>query len=106
MSSTLIVLDANFPTKKSLFFFVPGVASDQPNESEIALGLSEDMLMDCGAPEPLAAPLLPVSLAMVTLATKATTVSLGEMTVHETLVATATMLEMIPTRPFLGNLDL
>ena len=46
MSSTLIMIDANFPTKKSLFFFVPGVASDQPNESEIALGLSEDMLMD------------------------------------------------------------
>ena len=56
MNSTLIMLDAHFPTKKSLFFFVPGVASDQPNESEIALGLSEDMLMDCGTPEPLAAP--------------------------------------------------
>ena len=53
MSSTLIMIDANFPTKKSLFFFVPGVASDQPNESEIALGLSEDMLMDCGTPEPV-----------------------------------------------------
>ena len=87
--------------QKTLFFFVPGVASDQPNESEIALGLSEDMLMDCDTPEQLAAPLLPVSLA--NLATKATSVSLGEMTVHETLVATATLLEMIP---FLGNLDL
>ena len=65
MSSTLIIIDADFPTKKSLFFSVPGVASDQLNESEIALGLSEDMLMDCGTPEPPAALSPPVSLAMV-----------------------------------------
>ena len=102
MSSTLIMIDAVFPTKNSLFFFVPGVASDQPNESEIGLGLSEGMLMNCGTPEPPAAPSQLVSLAMVNLATKAFHV-LEKMTVHEILVAT--MLEMIPTRPFLGNLD-
>ena len=86
MSSTLIMIDADFLTKKSLFFFVGGVASDRPNESEIALGLSEDMLMDCGTPEPPAVLSPPVSLAMVDLATKATSVSFDK-------IDTATMLE-------------
>ena len=64
------------------------------------------MLMDCGTPEPPAAPLLPVSLAMVNPAMKATSVAFERMRIHEMLVVTATMLEMIPTRPFLGNLCL
>ena len=40
-----------FSHKKFLWFFVPAVVSDQPNESEIALGLSDDMLMECSTPE-------------------------------------------------------
>ena len=47
------------------------MVSDRPNESEIALGLSDDMLMECGTPESPAAPSLPISLAMVNVATKA-----------------------------------
>ena len=81
------------------------MVSDQPNGSEIALGLSDDMLMECGTPEPPAAPSLPISLAMVNVATKANSFVFEKLALHKTLVATATMLEMIPKRYFLGNLD-
>ena len=76
------------------------MASDQPNESEIALGLSDDILMDCGTPEPPAALSLPISLAMVNLAMKTKSVVLKKLAVHKTLVVTATMLHMIPNRYF------
>ena len=66
------------------------MASDQPNESEIALGLSDDMLMDCSTPESPAALSLPISLAMVNLATKANSVVFKKLAVYKTLVATAT----------------
>ena len=64
------------------------------------------MLMECGTPESPAAPLLPISLAMVNLAMKANSVVFKKLALHKTLVATAPMLEKIPKRYFLGNLDL
>ena len=64
------------------------------------------MLVDCGTPESPAAPSLPISLAMVNVAMKANSFVFKKLTLHKTLVATATMLEMIPKRYFLGNLDL
>ena len=84
---------------------MPAVVSDRPNESEIALGLSDDMLMDCSTPQSPAAPSLPISLAMVNVAMKANSFVFKKLALHKTLVATATMLEMIPKRYFLGNLD-
>ena len=81
------------------------MVSDRPNESEIALGLSDDMLMDYGTLESPAAPSLPISLAMVNVARKANSIVFKKLAVHKTLVATATTLEMIPKRYFLGNLD-
>ena len=81
------------------------MASDQPKESEIALGLSDDMLMECGTPESPAAPSLPISLAMVNVAMKANSFFFEKLALHKTLVATAPMLEKIPKRYFLGNLD-
>ena len=102
----LILIDADFLTKHFCCCFVPGVASDQPNESEIALGLSDDMLMDCGTPESPAAPALPISLAMVNLAMKPNSIVFKKLAVHKTLVATATMLHMIPKQHLLGNLDM
>ena len=81
------------------------MVSDQPNESEIALGLSDDMLMECGTPESPADPSLPISLAMVNVATKANSFFPEKLALHKTLVATAPMLEKIPKRYILGNLD-
>ena len=82
------------------------MASDQPDESEIALGLCDDMLMDCGTPESPAALSLPISLALVNVAMKANSFVFEKLALQKTLVATSTMLEMIPKRYFLGNLDL
>ena len=72
------------------------MVSDQPNESEIALGLSDDMLMDCSTPESPAALSLPVSFAVVYVTMKANSIVFKKLAVHKTLVVTATMLEMIP----------
>ena len=63
------------------------------------------MLMDCDTPESPAAPSLPISLVMVNVATKANSIVFKKLAVHKTLVAIATMLEMIPKRYFLGTLD-
>ena len=82
------------------------MVSDQPHESEIALGLSDDMLMECGTPESPAAPSLPISLAMVNVAMKANSFFFEKLALHKTLVANAPMLEKMPKRYFLGNLDL
>ena len=62
----MLIFQQNF-----LWFFIPAEVSDQPNESEIALGLSDDMLMECGTPESPAVPSLSISLAMVNVAIKA-----------------------------------
>ena len=106
MNSITIIIDADFLTKNFCGFFVPAEVSDQPNESEIALGLSDDMLMECGTPESPAALSLPISLAMVNVAMKANSFFFFEkLALHKTLVATAPMLEKIPKRYFLGNLD-
>ena len=63
------------------------------------------MWMECGTPESPAAPSLPILLAMVNVATKANSFVFEKLALHITLVATAPMLEKIPKRYFLGNLD-